>query len=606
MSFNTDQASLQRIVLSNDLPREGSGILVHYEHQPVKVTGWAYRDVREVVSLNEDQWLSGIEEWHRGLSERAMSLTRWWPLLHGSRLILWRSITPFELKPILFTLAVIELSNRQPVETVWIVGAPDEVAGYLTDWAAQGKSVLIERRGTKAIQRGRARFVEVFRFWLKLAKQVASIASRCAFHTRTQIEPATVIVNSLVLNPELLRTKGDHFFGQMIDRIDGLSDKNTIWIYPEMGLANQETKSELAAIKRRAYFMPDLFRWPDLWFALRTAFDIRNALKPLLASHAPLHAGDLVSPNFSVNFISSQVAQSPSIFELVLYRQWERILKKSGVGTIVYPYEEKPLERAMLLAVRDFAPGVRTIGFAHAAYSKAHLYLRRGCHGEPPRPDIVAVTGEIARRFFEKIGVPPDQIVAIGSPRHYSEKCVEPALGTKQRKQLLLLIGHGFELRIFASMAESKPGLFDKYDLVIRRYPYAWIGEQNAAEVRMRAAGIVYRSEAGDLLKQIDESDIVLFESTSAGMEASLRGKLVIRLNLSDIVSTNHFYGDGNHDEIAYCRDIDELGEKLEYIASLTPSQYAMIIQRQRNLVANLYSPINQVAVSALLKCDSH
>ena len=602
MPLSVNQTSLRRIVLSDALPREGSGMLVHYEHEPVSVIDWLYCDVREVVALNEDRWLSEIEAWHRDLSERATDVTKWWPLLPESRLILWQNVTLFELKPILFTLGVMELCTRQSNSTVWIVGAPDDVVGYLSEWDKQGQSVLIERRGAQTTRWNGAGIVETFSFWLKLVKQSVSISGHCAFRKRILIQPAKVIVNSLVLNPKLLRIKGDHFFGQMIDRIDDLSDKNTVWIYLDSRLANRETRSELVSIKRRAYFMPDFFRWSDLWFAMRTASNVWRALKPIQASCPPLHVGDLVSPSFSANFLSSLVTHSPPIFELVLYKQWGRILKESEADTVIYPYEEKPLEHAMLLAVRDFAPRVRTIGFAHAAYSKGHLYLRRGCHGEPPRPDIVATTGEIGRKLFEMVGVPSDQICVIGSPRFCSEERGDKSIKSKRRPQILLLIGYGFELRNFASIVENRPDLFAKYDLVIRRYPYSWFDEQDLAEARLNAAGIVYRSDASDLISQIDKSDIVLFESTSAGMEASLRGKLVIHLNLSDIMSTNHFYSEHSHEEIKFCRDADELKRQLKYIASLTPEQYAMTAERQRRLVVRLYSPVDLSVLRSLLE----
>lgn len=601
MPSRVDETSLRHIVLSNAPPCVGSGTLLHYEHQHLTVADWTFFDVRKIVDRNEDQWFSAIEIWHRDLSERATNLSKWWPLLPGARLVLWRSVTTFELKPVLFALAVIEFCKDPPNDTVWIVGAPDEVVEYLREWSDLHKSVRITRTEAKTTRWSDNRFLVTFHFWRQLVKQFASIARHCAFRKRVQIKPAKVIVNSLVLNSELLRTKGDHFFGHMIDRVDGVTNQNTIWIYLDTRLADRATRSELAAIKRRAYFMPDFFRWSDLLFALQTACNIRRALKPLYTSCAPLHADELTSSSFSANFLSSLVMQSPPLFELVLYKQWERILGDSGADTIVYPYEEKPLEHAMLLAVKECAPTVRTIGFAHAAYSKGHLYLRRGCHGEPPRPDTVAVTGSIARGLFEKVGVPSDQIVVVGSPRSSSVECCERPTESARRKRILLLIGHGFELRIFASMAADSPEMFAGYDLVIRRYPYAWRDEQDAAEMRLRTAGVVYQNGTGDLIRQIDESDIVLFESTSAAMEASLRGKLILRLNLSDVVSTNHFYGSCSQDSIKYCRDADELKEQLDHIASLTPDQYAMAVEGQRILVADLYSSIDYSQLSTLL-----
>ncbi len=593
---------------SDELPREGSGVLIHYEHEPLVVEGWTTCDIREIVRLNEDAWLSEIDTWHRELSERATELTQWWWLLPGSRLILWRTITSFSLKPILFALAVINLCNRQSTGIIWIVGAPDELVEYLSEWSSNEK--LRQVRDTRARARMKYSNSQIFaavKFWLKLARQIALLLRHVTFRERKCAGPASVIVNSLVLNPDLIQSNGDHFFGHMLDRIEGLSNSDIIWLYNDTGINYRETRSKLANIGRNAYFISDFFRWSDLWFALRTGYITNQALKKLLLAPPPLRAGGFVVIKFPRNFIANLAIGSIPLVELVLYKQLSHVLRESGAKVLIYPYEEKPMERAILLAVRDVAPAIKTIGFGHAAYSKGHLYIRRALHGEPPRPGFIAVTGETACDNFKKAGVPPEQIVIIGSPRH--RDLVKNASNSyfKARRQLLLLTGHGFELLMFAALIENKPNLFDKYDLVIRRYPYAWFEEQDAAEVRMQAAGITYRCVNGDLMTQIDESDIVIFESTSAGMEAVLRGKMVIQLNLSDIVSTNHFYGSGDHDEIKYCHNADELEVLLKDIAALTPSQYTIKTRRQREPVEGLYSPVDQAAIGNLLtKKTSH
>lgn len=604
-----EQANLRRIFFSDELPREGKGMLIHCDHEPVAVAGWVTCDVREIIGINEDAWLSEIDSWCRKLSSQAIGLTRWWWLLPGSRLILWATTTHFSLKPILFALAIVQLCARQSTKTVWIVGAPDELVAYLSEWATSEKSIQIEDNRLRTPGSFfEYRFFCTVKFWLKLTKQIALVLRCVRLRKRKKCaEPASVIVNSLILNPELILKNGDHFFGHMLDNNTCLNDGDLAWFYNDVGLSPRETRAELEKTGKKAYFISDFFKWSDLWFALRKGYRANRALKKLLLSPPSLCVGGLVAKKFSYDFINNLALGSIPIFELIIYRQFSRIIRESGAKVLLYPYEEKPLERAMLLAVQDYAPTMTTIGFGHAAYSKGHLYLRRAHHDEPPRPDFIAVTGETARDNFEKAGVPVEQIVVIGSPRYC--KLAQEASGfySKARRKLLLLIGYGFELRIFAALIESKPDLFNNYELIVRRYPYAWFEEQDAAELRLQAAGIVYRCVSGDLMTQIDESDIVIFESTSAGMEAVLRGKMVIRFNLSDCVSTDHFYGSDGQDEIKYCHNVDELEILLKDINSLTSSQYAMAVQRQRELVVGLYSPVDQSAVVELLtKKKSH
>ena len=86
MTPTSKNDSLRRIVLSTELPQGGGGILCHYENEPVSVRGGVPSDIREIVSINEEQWLSELEVWHRDLCELGINTTKWWPLLAASRL----------------------------------------------------------------------------------------------------------------------------------------------------------------------------------------------------------------------------------------------------------------------------------------------------------------------------------------------------------------------------------------------------------------------------------------------------------------------------------------------------------------------------------------
>ncbi len=590
------------ISFSDEIPSDGVGTLISYDYELVIVEGWPNFDVREIVHLYEDCWLSEIDAWHRELSEQAVDLTRWWWITPGSRLTLWKTNSAFSLKPVLFTLAIIKLCEHRPSEKIWIVGAPDEVVVYLSDFAIQKNSIQIEDFRPKNLNSNIAYKLSNFlKPWLKLARWLAYSSFHSLFSfKRKRIKPARLIVDSLVLDVSLIKTIGDHFFGHMLDNIPGLASEDVIWKYEDPSANFPDFKKNLTDLGKRANFKTNLFCWSDIWFALSTSFSVNKALSKLVVSPPVFRIGDFVVSSFPHYFISNLVIGNLPLSELILYKQCSRLILESGASAIIYPYEEKPAERAILLAVQDNASQIKTIAFAHAAYSKGHLYIRRGKRGEPPRPDVLAVTGSMARDQFHRLGVPLKKIIVTGSPRHHTVPLAKRRV--KLRKQILFICGLGFEMRIFALLLTANPGLLDGYDLVIRRSYHSWVEEQDAAEDRMRAAGIIYRCEGGDLAAQIDDSDIVLFEASTAGLEAVLRGKLAIRLNLSDIITTSHFNGCDGSDVIKYCQNLKELKCELDRIALLTPVQYEITLQRQRNLVERLYTPIDQAALAVLFE----
>ncbi len=591
------------ISFSDEIPCDGAGTLIHYDYEPIIAEGWLNCDVREIVHLYEDFWLSEIDNWHRELSEKAVGLTRWWWITPGSRLILWKTNSAFSLKPVLFTLAIIKLCEHRPSERIWIVGAPDEVVVYLSDFAIQKNTIQIEDFRPKNLNSNIAYKLSNFlKPWLKLARWLAFSLFHSLFSFKIKrIKPARLIVDSLVLDANLIKTIGDHFFGHLLDNIPGLASEDVIWKYEDHSVNFPDLKEKLIDVGRRANFKTNLFCWTDIWFALSTSFSVNRALTKLVDAPPVLRIGDIVISSFSHYFISNLVIGNFPLSELILYKQCSKLILESGASAIIYPYEEKPTERAILLAVQDNAPQLKTIAFAHAAYSKGHLYIRRGKRGEPPRPDILAVTGSMARDQFQRFGVSLEEIIVIGSPRYHTVPLYKHSR-PKLRKQILFICGLGFEMRIFATLLVANPGLLDGYDLVIRRSYHSWVEEQDAAEDRMRAAGVVYRCESGDLAAQIDDSDIVLFEATTAGFEAVLRGKLAIRLNLSDIITTCHFNGCDGSDVIKYCQNLKELKSELDRTALLTPVQYGIALQRQRKLVERLYSPIDQAALAVLFE----
>ena len=97
------------ITLSNNLPSNGRGILLDYEHSILEANGWEIVDVRQVIAKHEDQWLDYIYKWHGDLQRKLCFKIRWYSLFPLSRLILWPTINSFSLKPLFYLLAIIKI-----------------------------------------------------------------------------------------------------------------------------------------------------------------------------------------------------------------------------------------------------------------------------------------------------------------------------------------------------------------------------------------------------------------------------------------------------------------------------------------------------------------
>jgi len=589
------------IILSENTPLYGEGVLLDYQYELSNIPGWVRKDVRDIVYVKENEWLDELDAWHKKLSQQASKLTKWWNLLPGSRLIVTKSANNFELKPILFSLAVIDFYSNSDNEIFWIKGVPKEVKKYLFEWSKQVGGVEIDDRNIESnFDLRDTEFFGLLSFLSVLFKQTLYIVRKVSFAKKSPVVPADVIVNSMLLDQNLIHSKGDHFFGHMIDDIEKESEKKIIWFYSDMPDNIQSCKTELNKINRTSIFIHDCFKLSDLWFAVQEVFKTRSLMKNELLNVPPLKISGLEFYEFTFDFVNNLVWNKSPFVELIVYCQIVRVIEESGAKVIIYPYEEKTMEHALLLAASSSPTMIKTIGFAHASYTKGYLYFRRCSGWSQPVPKFIASTGKIACDKFKNHGVPEKQLIVIGSPRSNTYSLPNKNKIYQKNKQVLVLIGHGYELQLFANWLEIIPNLFNGYNLIIRRYPYAWTKEQDLAELRMRSAGVMFNCEDGELISQIDKSHLVLFVSTSAGIEAIIRGCLAIQVSLGNIVSTNHFGETISSDYITYCNTVHELSVKLKEVSSMTQIQYNYYVKKQQEIALELYSNVDLTCINKL------
>jgi len=139
-------------------------------------------------------------------------------------------------------------------------------------------------------------------------------------------------------------------------------------------------------------------------------------------------------------------------------------------------------------------------------------------------------------------------------------------------------------------------------DIVIRRSFHSWKDEQDIAEESLKSMNIPYVSTDNvDLLKDIDRSDVVLYESSSAAFQASLRGKLVYKVCVSDVIATEHLVNKENSNQIDYCFDSKSLLVLLNKVKAMSSNDYKKIADKQRLSFNEIYSKVNKKNLRDLL-----
>jgi hypothetical protein len=206
---------------------------------------------------------------------------------------------------------------------------------------------------------------------------------------------------------------------------------------------------------------------------------------------------------------------------LMVLTSAERLLRSVHPQALIYPYEEKGLERSLLQAARSASPPVRTVGFAHALHSRGHMFKcnRPTKEFAHPLPDVIGTTGPTAREWLHSWGGHPlTRLMTVGSPR-YTEPLPPPNFD-RDPPQVLVIISVAHELPALAAMVKTQPDIFSGWELVIRRYPYGWNEAQDLGIARLKEYGVRLKVEGGPLKEQLEQMRAVIFCATSAGLES--------------------------------------------------------------------------------------
>ena len=145
----------------------------------------------------------------------------------------------------------------------------------------------------------------------------------------------------------------------------------------------------------------------------------------------------------------------------------------------------------------------------------------------------------------------------------------------------------------FAKLLVKNPDLAINYNIAIRRSFHSWKDEQDQAAMLLKKNKISYKFADGALLEEIDVADIILFESTSSSFQASLMGKLIIQIQLSDVLNTNFFKKHKDMDTMLFCKSSIELKERLKFINNLSENEYQKLLKKQKIKISSIYNPSN-------------
>ncbi len=548
------------INLVKSAPTDGS-LWANYGYQEDDGHKAGYIDIRAIVQANADAWLSDLSQAHALLSKDLSAKSRWWWLTPFSRLDVrpWGAQEKF--KPLFFARAILEWQRQHPNQKLNIINAPQDLIGCLADF--QGSSsinfaVLYSWLKEKTI------------FKIKWLKQILALSQRSSFTLALEGKKTCVIAERFDpkhSNEDTIK----YFYGHMFDDVDS---------------------------SKVAFVVLDQLPVDDKFFIINASLSWDMMMFFASWKQRPCTIGGINAPTFWSRFLLTQYTKNLIVKELAVYQSVKKLLSSQEIDTIVYPYEEKGYERALLMACEG--SNVKTIGYTPHPQHHLALSMKDDVKPAAPKPSQYAVCGGRYVDFFESWGKKPQGSVHVwGSPKSANHSQDQKAFGSPLK--MLLFLSHPDELRVFSSWLRAEPMLLKEKIYMVRGYksvPDALFAKQ-LDDITKEFSAVI--KDTGDFTKDLNACDLALFNATSAGLMAINAGKLAIHVCLDDLFRINPCFN--QTDFVLSCASAQELEKRLKTLSDSDVAAKTALARREYEFVATVFSPTNKEMIRKDIAC---
>lgn len=300
--------------------------------------------------------------------------------------------------------------------------------------------------------------------------------------------------------------------------------------------------------------------------------------------------------------LRADVTGGAFFYHLVIYRAAIRFGAKFRPSHLIYPFENKSLEKMLLLGLRRSCPGIRVSGYQHTSVTPRHttFLFARGEASLTPLPDRIVTVGAITRNYLEANGNYPPGIFRTGcalrQARHEAAPAAYRSGGTP--KILLALSSSTTELIRAVQFFRALRALTGAFELGIRphpEFPLARLPRELADWARGNA-----RDFSGTrLADNIAWCDLTAYVSSTVALETLMAGKPVVNFHINEVLPSDPVLGDPPlrwrvENPGGFVRVLNE-------IAAMNPAEFKSQSAAARAYVDDYLRPVSGECVACFL-----
>ena len=539
-----------------------------------------YVNIKNIVNENEVDWLNDLADSHLEISKIASRKTRWWWVSFASRLDLRPWGQEKIIKPLIFSMAILDWFSKNNCSSLVLIDCPNEVAEYLAELEPK---VIIERNSKSSKKRLITTLYNTLLITVKSASRILF------FHVlkkpqKIVVEEKNLIAYELVHGSDI-KSSYRYYFTNILDNID-----EKLICHFVIGVVKNHNRPEYKNEYARQIIAFDSCTISDLIKSLFFTLYLQFCLFYLIINKPSCVINNKKTKNYWNKHLMFML--DINVLEnIVLYFAISKLFKDVSIKQLIYPYEEKGSERSMLFAAKE--NNIKTIGFTpHPQHSLA-LSMRDLKDSTCPKPDAYAFCGDEYISYFRKWGS--------------KNKCEMKVWGTQKgslleqpninknledKIKVLLLLSHPNELRMFYKWLQKQPQLCEIAEFQLRSYKAVSDLHFNKFVSMLIKEFPNVIEVSGTLMSNVENCDVVAFCATSAGIEAINLGRPAFYIDLNEFFQINPCFNDlsdmqASNGAIEFYNKLKEWSEKND-----VSKRDLLIKQRRRS--TNILSKINE------------
>jgi hypothetical protein len=493
-----------------------------------------------------------------------------------------------------FQFLLVSRLARSGPETLLVVTDNHDVASQMRAWGRVEGVQTIDSLRKRRTLRGTFKallpagpllaFVKILWTWLRVRR-----------HALPSEDTGPLVVVASLLHPQSFPGAGkyrDVYFGRLVEELAGGRERAMVF-----GLLQGPWRSQLSRLNSLGPGVPvtSVEAYLSLGDVMRCGVAALAAYlrPPRLRTTAELDGVDV--RRLVTRAVRQAVASGNVCMNMRVYLASRRLARRLPISRCLYPYENRSWEKMLTLGFRSGSPATRLVGYQHASVTLSHTNFILG-NGESkvlPLPDVIATTGPVVTRWLEKEGNYPPGMFRTTCALRQSKGDDHPFPRRRPERLSKLLVVLATSIAEYVNtlvFLERALAGAQGYQLRIR--PHPTISLDSALELAPIASNDFFAPSTGTLDEALQWADVVLYASSTVGMEAVALGIPAIHLDLGDFLDTDPMFG---WSELKWAvRDPARLIDAIRSIEAIPSDRFAELQREGQAYVRDYLSPVTE------------